>query len=506
MPKFFIRLRWQVVVLAAFVSGCAVVPQEITPEEYSEQLNADLIALFADQEPLAGPLSLYEAVARAIKYNLDHRLKLMEDALSLGQLEVARYDMLPELVVDAGYSWRNNQYGASSQSLITNTQSLEPSTSQDRIGDTANLTMVWNVLDFGVSYIHAKQQADQVLIGNERRRKVVQNIVQDVRYAYWRAVSAQRLLPKMDALLQNAQAALQRTRMLEKLQLQPPMQALNYQKALLEVIRQMWQLRHDLATAKTELSALIDLEPGTEYEVVDTVPMQDLPPPIMVPIEELEELALHNRPELIEEHYQARISALEVKKAMVRMLPGLDLTLSTHADSNQYVYNDKWSKAGYGLSWNLFKLFSGPAEIRLAKAQQSVDDLRRLSLSMAILTQVNLSYQRFHLARKSFEVSRDLMMVENRIQDQLEAQQRAQTSNELKMIRSQANALAMEMQRDLGHAEMQNALGQVHNSLGIDPVDATVTAQDVKTLAASIESRLSLGGLAGSVVDVEQVN
>lgn len=503
MLNYLKRLRLEVVVLTALVSACTVAPQKLTTEEYSERLDADLAVLFADQETIEGPLSLYDAIARAIKYNLDYRLKLMEDALNRGQLEVARYEMLPELVADAGYNWRNNESGASSESLLSGTQSLEPSRSQERINTTANLTMVWNVLDFGVSYLHAKQQADNVLIGNERRRKVVQNIVQDVRYAYWRAVSAERLLPKMDTLLQSAYAALNRVRMLEKLQLQPPMQALSYQKALLEVIRQMWQLRLNLATAKTELSALIDLEPGTQYELVDSAPGKDLPPPVTVSLDELEEIALHNRPELIEEHYQARISALEVKKAMLRMLPGLDLTFGGHNDSNDFLFNDSWVTAGYGISWNLFKLFSGPAEIRLAETQQSVDDLRRLSLSMAILTQVHLAYQRFDLARKGFEVSRDLMMVEIRIQEQLEARQRAQTGNELEMIRSQANALAIEMERDLGYAELQNSLGQINNSLGIDPIDETVAAHDLKTLAASIEARLTSGDPAGIVMEQE---
>ena len=497
MPNFFNSLRCQIVLLAALVAGCAVTPQTITTEEFTKQLDADLAMLFADQEPLEGPLGLYEALARAIKYNLDHRLKIMEDALSLGQLEVGRYDMLPELVADAGYNWRNNYSGASSKSLLTGTQSLEPSTSAERSYATGNITMVWNVLDFGVSYIHAQQQADQVLISNERRRKVMQNIVQDVRYAYWRAVSAERLLPKMDALLQSAYAALQRAKMLEKLQLQPPLQALNYQKALLEVIRQMWMLRQDLATAKTELSALIDLKPGTQFELADTGLAQDELPSVLASLEELEQLALHNRPELIEEHYQARIAALEVKKAMRRMLPGLELTLGTHHDANSFIYNDNWVAAGYGLSWNLLKLFSGPADIRLARTQQSVDELRRLSLSMAIITQVHLAYQRFQIARKSFEVSSDMMTVETRIQEQQEAQRLAQTGNELEMIRTQASALAIEMQRDLGYAELQNAFGQIHNSLGIDP-------GDIETLVAYIEAGLSAPVSAGD--SLQQTN
>ena len=64
----------------------------------------------------------------------------------------------------------------------------------------------------------------------------------------------------------------------------------------------------------------------------------------------------------------------------------------------------------------------------------------------------------------------------------------------------------MEMQRDLGYAELQQALGQVDNSLGVDPFDATIVAQDLQTLAESIESRLGSGGPAAARVDVEQVN
>ena len=489
--------------LAVFFAGCSVTPTKIAPEQYREQVDLDLAAMFVDQEPFDGSLSLYEAIARAIKYNLDHRLKLMEEALNRGQLEVARYEMLPELVADAGYHWRNNESGASSESLITGTESLEPSTSEERIRNTASLTTVWNVLDFGVSYVHAQQQADYVLIVNERRRKVIHNIVQDVRFAYWRAVSAERLLPKMDELLRTAYAALNRAKQMEKLQLQPPMQSLKYQQGLLEVIRRMWQMRESLATAKTELSALIDLKPGTEFELEDAA-SDRLPPPVSLSLAELEEIALHNRPELIEEHYQARIGALEVKKAMLRMLPGLELSLGGYADTNDFLYNSSWINAGAAVSWNIFKLLSGPAEIELAKAKQSVDELRRLSLGMAVLTQVHLAHQRFRIARKNFEVTRDLMDVETRLQKLHEARQDAKAGSELETIRSRAGVLAVEMQRDLGYAELQNAFGQIYTSLGIDPLDRQVVEADVATLALAIEARLGnddLAALAGQGVD-----
>jgi len=498
--------RWvlSVPLLAVFFAGCSVTPTKIAPEQYREQVDLDLAAMFVDQEPFDGSLSLYEAIARAIKYNLDHRLKLMEEALNRGQLEVARYEMLPELVADAGYHWRNNDSGASSKSLEQGgIESPGATTSEERIRDTASLTTVWNVLDFGVSYVHAQQQADYVLIVNERRRKVIHNIVQDVRFAYWRAVSAERLLPKMDELLRTAYAALNRAKQMEKLQLQPPMQSLKYQQGLLEVIRRMWQMRESLATAKTELSALIDLKPGTEFELEDAA-SDRLPPPVSLSLAELEEIALHNRPELIEEHYQARIGALEVKKAMLRMLPGLELSLGGYADTNDFLYNSSWINAGAAVSWNIFKLLSGPAEIELAKAKQSVDELRRLSLGMAVLTQVHLAHQRFRIARKNFEVTRDLMDVETRLQKLHEARQDAKAGSELETIRSRAGVLAVEMQRDLGYAELQNAFGQIYTSLGIDPLDRQVVEADVATLALAIEARLGnddLAALAGQGVD-----
>lgn len=55
---------------------------------------------------------------------------------------------------------RNNDLASSSRSVLTGRQSLEPSTSQDRRRATADLTASWNVLDFGVSYYQAQQQAD----------------------------------------------------------------------------------------------------------------------------------------------------------------------------------------------------------------------------------------------------------------------------------------------------------------------------------------------------------
>ena len=171
------------IVFAFLLAGCAVRPQALKDEDVRKRTAADQYLLYAEQEPITGPIDVNTAIARALKYNLDYRLKLMERALATGLWEVSRYDMLPKVVASAGYAWRNNDSGGTSVSIINGQETLSPSTSQERNRWLANAEFSWNLLDFGVSYYQAKQKADETLISEERRRRVIQNIVQDTRSA-----------------------------------------------------------------------------------------------------------------------------------------------------------------------------------------------------------------------------------------------------------------------------------------------------------------------------------
>ena len=477
------------------LSGCSITPEVLTPEEVEQGAAADLNTMFMDQEPVSGPITLYEAIARAVKYNLDHRLKMMEEALAQKQLDLVRYDQLPELTASAGYYSRDNFSGGTSIALTGPNEgdvSLIASTSSEKQVTDVNGILVWNVLDFGVSYVRAQQQSKEVLITEERRRKVVQNIVQDVRYAYWRAVSAQHLLDNMDDLLDRTYAALQDSRQLESLRVQAPIQSLSYQKALLEIIQDMWFYRRDLATAKTELAALMNLKPGTDYTVIDPADDVTLPAPDRFgTLESLEQYALLNRPELMEERYQLQISNMEVRKAMLEMLPGLEFNLGSRYNSNFLLWENSWAEAGANISWNLFQIFSGPANKRVAETQVELDDARRLALSMAVITQVHLAHQRYQMALSDFEVTQDLVEVEKRIQQHVEAEQKAAVENELAVIQSMASSMVAQMQHDLGYAEVQNSIGRILNSVGVDPLPGVDINQDVSTLAAILEARLN---------------
>ncbi len=467
-------------------------PKPLTMEEIEKRADKDIKGMFGDQEPVSGPITLYEAMARAIKYNLDHRVKIMEKALAAKQTEVSRYDLLPKLASSAGYNWRNNEQGSSSVAVTGPTagvESLVNSTSQERHARTADISIMWNVLDFGVSYIRARQQCDQLLIIEERRRKVIQNIIQDLRYAYWRAAISESLVGKMMSLLDRTRLALERSRKINKESLQAPRKTLEYQKALLENIRLLWGLIQKLKPAKKELAALINISPGSEFQIA-TPELRDFKTPqFRTHIANLEHIAMIYRPELREEDYKGRISALDARKAILNMLPGLNLNFGYNYDSNKFLYNSNWWDAGAGISLNIFQSFlSGPASYRVAKTQEEVGMIRRRALSMAVLAQVHLAYQHYTLLLEEYLVTDQLDMVNNELNVQTIAAESVGRTDELSVIRDATNALLAKMRHYLVYGELQNAAGRIYNSIGIDFMPETVEALDVKSLTKTLEA------------------
>lgn len=473
--------------LSLAISGCAVTSQPIERSASEQRAQNDLQAMFADQEPLGGPLTLHEAMARAVKYNLEARLKLMEEAMAQRQVDLASFDMLPRMALSAGYAGRSNVSASSSQSVETGTQSLEPSTSQDRDRGVADLTMVWNVLDFGVSYVSAKQQGDQRLIVQERRRKVVHTIIQDVRSAYWRAVAADRLLSQIDNLMARVAQARDNSQRLSEQRIGDPIQALSYQRALIEATRQLEEQRRALSLAKTELATLINLPLGTEVELAPDAGYQV--PELQVELDLLEQEALASRPELREQDYQARISAAETRKAMLRLLPGLEFSAGGHYDSNSFLVNQSWADYGVKVTWNLFNVLSAPAAIDVAKAGQDVADARRQAMSMAILAQLHVANANFREAQRQFQTSQQLAGLDGQIVEQLRNRYQAQGIGELELIQGELNTLQADLRRDLAYAELRNSYGQLFASVGLDPLPESIASDRIEDIAAALASR-----------------
>ncbi|MDD2558574.1 MAG: TolC family protein [Desulfuromonadaceae bacterium] len=485
-------------VIITLLAGCSMAPRPLALHEVEQRSYQDLSAALEMQEPVNGPISLYGAMARALKYNLEGRLKLMETSLALEQKKVTSFEMLPKLVTSAGYKSRDNYSGSSSMALEgpnKGNESLVSSTSQEKESVTSDVTLMWNILDFGLSYVRAKQEGDKVLIAEEHKRKTIQNIIQQVRTAYWKAASSEVLLAELNLLLADTRSALERSRQIEREGLAKPRQSLEYQRTLLEnigFIKGAIQQMHD---ARAELARLMNVSPSTPFTLVVPATLAELPR-ISLDVEELERLALSQRPELREEDYRARITSLEARKALLQAFPSLNLHAGFNTDTNSFLHNSQWWEAGARVSLNLFKLLSQPAIMRAVEAQQGVDSLRRQALSMAILTQVHLAYNGFMQAREQFELADQIEQVSTRLSKLTLAEKQSSTGSDLEMIRSDTQAMATKMRTMMSYAQLQQSFSQVINTVGIDVLPDKINDVPLAEIEASLkESVVGIEGL-----------
>ena len=471
---------------ALALAGCAINPKPLTLQENSTLAQQDLASVLGKLEPLQGPLTLPDATARAIRNNLEVRVRQMETMVQSSQLDLSRYDMLPRLALSAGYNWRDNDafgVGYTPSGAI----STVPSAATERIHGTANAALTWNVLDFGLSYYRARQNADQVLVAEERRRRALQNLVLDVRLAWWRAEAAQRLLPQIDAMLEQIDRSAERSRLIESRRLMPPLQIIAYRRSLLDLQQQLSQRRQDLAQWRSEFAELVGLRPGETYRVATPEPSAFLKlPELAAHADDLEAMALERRPELAEERLRVRITADEGRRQMLSLLPNLNLNIGSNYDSNRFLVNNQWAEAGSLISFNLLKLLSLPAMKRSQQAAEELDRARREALTMAVMAQTRVAVTRYDLLKHEFGVWNQALADDRALLRAMQATQQSGLETELELIRASARLAITEINRDIVHANLEHAMGRVMNSVGYDVVDAETDASSTPSLSAEL--------------------
>lgn len=468
------------------LAGCSVIPIPLTQEENRARVEEDRSHLTIRQEPVDQPITLYEAMARALIYNLDLRLELFKKTLASRQLNLSRYEQLPEFVTNIAYDSRNKFSGASSISLTSGIQSLQSSTSSDRDILTTDLGLSWNILDFGVSYYRAQQAADRILIAEEQKRKIINRILKDVQIVYWRAVSHDRLINRLERLMLRVTQALQDSKQVEEKRLNAPLMALTYQRELIDNKKQLQALYEGLSLAKIQLASLMNLSLGEDYELVVSERPESVLSLTYAP-QLMELLALENRSELKEITYQKRINSKETKAAILGLLPGLNLNLGKNYSSNSFLFNTNWLSYGTRISWNLLNILKYPATKNVTEVQAQVLDAERLALSMAILTQVHIGIAQYEHAKNEYLTAADYNETQGKILTQVQMAAAVDSASRQALIREEMNALVSEVRYDIAYAKLEGAYVNSYAAMGIDPSFDDLDTKDIKSLAKSLE-------------------
>lgn len=469
------------------LSACGSVPiQPLSQTELDKQTVADRTAAQQSVPAIQGELSMDEAVARALKYNLDRRTRMMEEALALNQLDAASWDMLPKLTASAGYASRNKNLITRSEDAVTGLPSLaNPYISSERNHQIYDLGLTWNLLDFGLSYVYAKQQGDRVMIAAERRRKAMHTLIQDVRTTFWRTASAQKLRDDVKKAIVLAEDALQDARKAETERVRSPIDALRYQRQLLENLRLLESIEQELSSGRIELASLMNTPLNQDFRVQepsDTVDTTLLD----VPVQRMEDMAVTQNGDIREQFYTSRIAVEETKRTMLRLFPNLSFNYNVKYDTDRFLINNHWNDTGLQLSYNLFNLLSAPAQKKLADAGVKLADQRRIAAQMTVLTQVHLSRLAYQIAYRQYVRADQIWQADAKIAQHIKNRETAETQSKLEQVANSTTAILSLLRRYQSLSQVQAAASKLQATMGLEPVIGSVTEMSLEDLTRSV--------------------
>ena len=485
--------------LLGFLVACTRSPKAVSLLEAEERAKADILKIEKIKKDNQSweenlEIDLYTAIALAIKNNKELKIKLLESALANRQLEKIKFEMLPSIATNAGYSASEN-YTATSSATVTGdvagSMGTSYSTSRQRDVNTQDIGFTWNALDFGLSYIRAGQNSNRYLIAEEMERKAEHNIVREVVKSYWNTLSADKLIRKYDPLLIEVDKALNDSQKIEELLLTKPMDALLYQKELLDIQRALQSQKQIFIDSRIQLGVLMGLLPNQKYKVV---PTNDPLTVLDMNLKGMEEYALVHRPELIESHYEEIISVQETKASMASLMPGLNFNAAWTHSSNDYLMNKTNFEYGSTMGANLLNIYLYPKIKKFNETNTEVIKEKRLALSMAVLSQVHLANIDYAMALEEYDTAERYYQVSRKITQQIKNAQKIARFGNLELIREQASLLVAELRYDIAYSKLQHAIGKIYASVGLDVTKENVKKLGFRDYAAIIKNNFKSSG------------
>ncbi|SOE19046.1 outer membrane protein TolC [Hoeflea halophila] len=475
------------ITLACSVSACSIHPAPFTESHFTLRAKNNIQRMAAYQEPISGAISLGEAMARALKYNLELRIKQEEASLAKAKLDLQHYSLLPKAVLNSGYTSRNNLQASTSLNLITNRADNSPSTSQDRQQISTDISLGWDILDFGLSYIKAQQSSDEVLISRENWRGTLHKLMEDVRTQYWRASTYERLIGRLKKLQSRTDAALANSAKRSRGYETNRLVALNSERELVKVKQAINDLEQDLINAKIELARLMNLRPGTEFSLdISRRPHNHLR--INMPLDDIFLLAVSKRPELRQNEYEQRINIKESQANILNMVPSLRAYATGNQNSNSFLLNSNWVSVGAAMSWSLLNVFQYPAKRHVTRSKQQLLDMKARSLTMTVMTQVYLGLIRYDYFIDKLAMAEQLLSVQKRLTRQMRLEAKASRVSEQELILEEMNELIAEARCDIAYADLQRAYGGLLASIGIEFSPTAESDVPLDVLAKALEA------------------
>lgn len=403
------------------------------------------------------PIDMYMSMALALKYNYTRRMVSYEQ--SLLKAGNSSYAQLQEILNNAGYV------------NSTNSSQLSP-----------ELKVAWNVLDMSTVYYQNADPSFKANVAYEQSRKVIHNILQETRLLYWKTLTAQRLLPVIDDMTEymtlevdemNASA-----RELAAQGKAPTREDLIKKRKYMEAVKSLASLKRDLETAQSRLAGLMGFHPSTEFKLVGAQYGNFELPEIRSNLSQLEWLALSNRPEL---RVHDLISSSEDKEIIIRKFRTDNQ--SKYKNNPQY-YNKQWSKQGCEVGMNVIE------EVRKSSAS-TLESLRRQRMTSLILNQVYVSWAMYMSAMEDYQINMEIANTSENIAEDFTFTDGAK--NEKSQLEA-ARAIEDEVKAFLSYVDVQESLGNLYATVGLDAVPYYMLDEKPSKIALYLRATLEKWG------------
>ena len=477
------------------LAGCVYSPKPYSLYEV-DQMSRSEYSAYQSRFDEIDSIDLYKAIAFGIKHNSNQRVQQLESVISEREQLINGFELLPELSANAGYKTLNELNPSTSSSYNPETDTFKPivlnntaySVSEDLETTSGSGGITWNALDFGLSYVRAAQGADKMLITQELKRKATHNLVREIINAYFKAYSAELALSKIKDLKERSREALQDSAYIEELLVASPMDALFYQKELLDILKVLSEQERALINAKVELSVLMGIPLNRKYKLIKTrQPLTE----VNLDLESMEELALNLRPELMESRYQSRIARNEVRASIMSAMPTLSFTRNWSYSDSSFLYNESNYDYGANIGFNFISMFSAPARIKNSKTTREIEEERRMSLYMTVLSQLHIALSEYSQNYQDYSMARHYEDVANRIFYQTLQGEQAASFGEIETIREEVSLLVASLKKESAYANLQYGIAKVLTSIGLDYVPYELEDLSEQEIADLVKNNLA---------------
>lgn len=395
------------------------------------------------------PLDMYMVMALALKYNYTARMiRYQENLVKAGQ---GGFSALPEIVSNAGY-------------INTNYSDTSP-----------DLKVAWNLLDLSTTYVLNTDPALQPGIAAEESRKVTQNILQEARVLYWKALTAQRLLPVLDDTIEHITLDVDEMNARAKEMAvdgqNPPTEELVRKRKYMEAVKKLSALKRDLEIAHDRLASLMGLHPQTQFSLAGKEYGNFALPEIKSDLAKLEWLALTNRPEMRVHDLMTSNDNLHFIIANFRDNQGINYASDPNA------YNKEWCNQAKEVTMSVYE--NNPNN------GLTLEELRRQRMTSLILNQVYIGWARYMSALEDFQIAMEIAGTSENIAEDITS---ANGSHAEKSLLEAARALSDETKASMAYVDLQDSLGALYSTIGMDAISQEAINSEPSQIALMLRN------------------